>query len=335
MTKERGKFHTTRLFSLQLANHDGLFAPRERRPRNFAWVKIAALALPALVVFTFPSFQIGRGLLKDPGLRVPETLRQGEIFTMPVGEDDETVPVVAGRALGFIDGKKPMYVGAALKPFDFEVTFDFNDGDDHRRLKALVPRAKHPTYPFFVKHVHVLADETLAVDQEAEKAKLAHSKDGAEKLKEKLKLIPPAIQGKEAKAFERFDGNMRLRCWKTPTVEPLGIDPLKPRRHPRLGSLGAAGSGEIVYSGANDNGDYTVVLYHGGGLYTRYWGIRELKTPKSGRVNAGQTLGYVHLAPPRHDTPATWQALMSGVGGPGEVKTQALLELSSQLCDSK
>ena len=329
MRSERkpSRLQTTRMFSLQLANHDGLFAPREKPRRSFRWLKLAAFFFPAFVAFVFPSFKIGRAILKNPGLQVPESLRQGDLFTLPVGEDDEHVPLISGRTLGFVEGKTPLFIGAALKPFDFEVSFDFNDDDERKNLKGFVPRLKHPTYPIFVKRVHVVADETPPSEE----------RPSIRRETEKPSM-PPAFAAGETKAFERHDGNIRLRCWKSPSVEPLPIDPLKPRRNPRLGSLSAAGPGEVVhtgsYVGANGN-ETAVVVYHGGGLFTRYWGLKELRIPKSNRLNAGQTIGYVHLAPPKQATRPNWQVLMGGVGGPGEIKAQALLELSSRLCDSK
>jgi murein DD-endopeptidase MepM/ murein hydrolase activator NlpD len=50
-------------------------------------------------------------------------------------------------------------------------------------------------------------------------------------------------------------------------------------------------------------GESVVMLYHGGGLFTRYWGIRENRLPKNGRVSIGQTVGYVHLSANGKDLP--------------------------------
>jgi hypothetical protein len=128
---------------------------------------------------------------------------------------------------------------------------------------------------------------------------------------------------------------MRLRCWKEPTIEALGIDPLKPRRQPRIGSINAAGPGEIAYSASSGDSESVIVLYHGGGLFSRYWGIRENRLPKNGRVSIGQTVGYVALSANGKETPLNWQVLMGGYDGPVEIKVPSLLELSTRLCDSK
>jgi hypothetical protein len=318
--KKKGPIKTTRLFSLQLADHDGLFAPKARRRHSFAWLKLL-IYLPAAIFFFVPSYKIGRGALKDPGYKLPDTVMQGEVFTFPATEDDDVIPQMGGRSLSYIDGKAPMYIGAALGPTDFEINFQFND-DDKPRFKAMMEKLKHPTYPVFVKRIKV--------------TKLPETPDPAplRKGEEAPRTVPP-FDEKETRILARTDGFIRMRCWKEPVVEPVGVDPLKPRRHLRMGSLPAVGQGEVLFAGPIATGESLVVVYHGGGLFTRYWGLKETRVQKGAKVTTGQTIGYIPLAPPKKETHATWQAVMNITGTPGEVSRPSLLALSSRLCDSK
>lgn len=320
MSKKGKPIKTTRLFSLQLADHDGLFAPKQKRKFSYSWLKLI-FYIPATLLFLSPSFKIGRGFIKDPGYALPDSVTVGQIFTLPANEDDEIVPQIGGRPLSYIDGKNPIYIGAALGPTDFEINFQFND-DDRPRLKALVEKFNHPTYPFFVKRVRVTKPTEVEIKTEVSKS------DTAEK-------SAPTIDPKELKLLERHDGFVRMRCWKSPSVEPVGVDPLKPKRNQRLGTLTAVGQGEVLFSGPISNGENLVLVYHGGGLFTRYWGLKETRVNKGTKVTAGQTVGYIPLAPPRKETHATWQALMNVTGHASEVSRPSLLALSTRLCDSK
>lgn len=276
------------------------------------------ILLPALIAWMFPSFRLGRPDFLKPDIQLPDSLEVGELFTVPADENENMVPLVSGRPLGYVDGKTPLYVGAAVKPFNFEISFELLKEDPYSKLKGFIPRLEHPTFPVLVKRVKV--HETKAIESAEKPAR--------------QEITPPPIGPEEQSAYDRYDGKMRLRCWRQPAVEPLAVDPLRPRRNQRLGKLTSAGPGEVVYSSPKSESEKTVVIYHGGGLYTRYWGFKELRLPKDGRVTTGQTIGHVPLAPPRQPTPVYWQAIMNGAGGPGEINRENLLDLSSRLCDS-
>jgi len=329
MAKSKGQLKTTRLFSLQLADHDTLFAPRQRRRLPFHWLKLL-LYLPALALFFLPSFKIGRAVLREPGFKIPDSVERGDVFTIPASDKDDIVPHVAGHALAYVDTKTPFYLGAALQNSDLEINVAFHD-EQSPPFKRIVEKLKHPTYPLFVKHVHVTQAEPVPVSPAPASVKGRATTALPEERK------PPLIDAKEAKVLARFDGNVRLRCWKEPTVEPLGIDPLKPRRHNfRLGSLPAVAGGEVLYTGPSENdGGLIVLVYHGGGLFTRYWGLKEVRVQKGSKISVGQTVGNVLLAPPRHETKPTWQPLLNVGGTTAPVNPASVLALTSQLCDSK
>lgn len=329
MSERLERQQTKRLFSLQLADHDHLFSPQRKVRRSFSRLRTFLFFIPPLITLTFPSFQLGQAVWEDPGIELPNTLKVGNLFTIPVKDQTDAkafIPLVSGRALGFVDGKEPMYIGTAMSSFDFEVSLDFKKHDPYARLKGLIPKPEHPTYPLFVKRIDVISEPAPTEIEEAAKT----TRKEIEKI-----IPPPPIEAQEAAAYERHDGNMRLRCWRAPSIEPLGIDPLKPRRNPRLGSLSAVGPGEVVYSSPSSVAEKIIVLYHGGGLFSRYWGVRELRLPRNGRVITGQVIGNVHLAPARQVTKPHWQPLIGGVGGPGKVNPSVILDLSSRLCDSK
>lgn len=316
---------TTRLFSLQLANHDALFAPRVKSIVSYRWLKLLVLYFPALAFLMLPSFKLGRGFIKSPPYSIPDSIQHGELFTLPTNEDDDFVPQINGRTMGFIDGKSQFYLGAAPGQSDFNVTV--HHLEEKPRYKALVEKLRHPSYPLFVKRVHV---------KPAPEPELPKPAPAARGKSEELPKKPPGIDAKETRALERVDGNVRIRCWREPVVEPIGVDPLKPRRHQRLGSLAAAGQGEVVFAGSIAQGESTVLLYHGGGLFTRYYGLKELRVQKGSRVVTGQIVGHVPLNTAKNQpTKATWQPLMNVTGRLGPLNPQSLLALSSQLCDSK
>ena len=323
MRKKNGYVQTsTRLFSLQLAHHDSQFAPVRKKKSSCRSLKTVLILVTVLVGFSFPSFRIGRPSLQTPPVALPESLEVGELLTIPAGENGNMIPMTSGRPLGFVDGKTPLYVAAAIKPFGFEISFDLLHDDPYARLKVLLPRLENPVFPVVVGRIKV---------READPAELEEKSARSDTFKP---LSPPPISAEEASIYNRFDGKMRLRCWRQPVVEPLAIDPLRSRRNQRLGKISAAGPGEVVYTSPQSESEKTVVIYHGGGLFTRYWGIKELRLPKDGRVTTGQTIGHVPLAPPRQTTPPYWQAIMNGSGGHGDVNREDLLNLSSRLCDS-
>ena len=314
---------TTRLFSLQLAAHDQKFGPKYRAPRSYRWLKWLAFYFPALILAGSPSFKLGRAALKTPPFEVPKSLQLGEVFTLPAAptsEEDQLVPQVAGRPLVRIDGQTPLYFGAATNPAGFDVSFFYRASDASVRVKlaSLVPKFEHPTFPLFVKHVEVSKVEATEADP-------VKPTNGAR----------PNFSEKENKALGRTDGNVKLRCWKTPAVVPLGVDPLRARSKPRLATLNAAGSGEVAHVSPNGASESVVLLYHGGGVYTRYWGLKETRLRLGEKVSAGQNLGYVALAMNKPANAPPPAAQWSAHFGTSELNTPSLLGLSSRLCDSK
>ncbi len=323
--QDRRPIKTTRLFSLQLADHDNLFSPGEKRRLSFHWLRLV-IYVPAIALFLLPSFRLGQAILQIPSYSLPDSVVRGEIFTLP-GSNANLVPQIAGRSLPFIDAKTPLFIGTAPSSSEFDISLMFKD-QKHNPLLRVIETLTHPTYPLFVKRVRVSAPQVSPASESA------RGKNESEK------KLPPEFTTTQIKILERFDGNIRLRCWKEPVVDAIGVDPLKPRKHARLATLSAAGSGEVVYAGPSSNGEAAeVLLYHGGGLFTRYWDLKEARVQKGSKVGAGHTVGHVLLAPTNKETPARWQVFMNVGGVPinpqGEINPQSVLALSSQLCDSK
>lgn len=326
MSNKSRPIKTTRLFSLQLADHDNLFAPRQKPRVTFSWLKLVTF-IAGFCFFLAPSFKIGQAILKSPAFKIPQSVTKGDLFTIPVDEDEDDIPQIGGRPLSYVDGKTPFYIGAALRPNDFEISIQFGD-DDHPRIKGMIEKFRHPTYPLFVQNVHVTPATVAAAPTPVPR--------GTKIAPEDEPKAPPAFTSAENKVLARFDGHLRLRCWKEPSVEAVGIDPLKPRRHVHYGTMPAVGGGEVVFVGPSESeGNSDVLVYHGGGLFTRYWALKEVRVQKGSKVTAGQTIGHVQLAPPKHVTHPTWQPLMNVAGSIGEINPQSVLALSSRLCDSK
>jgi hypothetical protein len=323
--RDQRPIKTTRLFSLQLADHDNLFSPGEKRRRPIEW-RHFLVCFPAIAFFFFPSFKLGQALMQKPHFPLPDSVVRGELFTLP-GDNVNVVPQIAGRSLAFIDAKIPLFVGASPGASEFEVSFFYKD-KKHNPLMRVIETLKHPKYPLFVKRIRVTPPQLIA------RVETLRSKTESEN------KLPPEFTAAATKALDRFDGNIRLRCWKEPIIDPIGVDPLRPRRHARLATLSAAGSGEVVYAGPSANGEASeVLLYHGGGLFSRYWDLKETRVQKGSKVGIGHTVGHVLLAPANHVTHARWQVFMKVGGAPinpqSELNPQSVLALSAQLCDSK
>jgi hypothetical protein len=350
MNQRAPKDKTTRLFSVQLADHDHYFAPKQKRRRRMQWLALIKYS-PAFFCFLFPSYHLGVAVFKDPGVKIPESLIRGDAFTLP-GDDEDLVPIMNGRKMMFIDGKNPIYLAVTPKGPNLEISYDFLDTDERSRLKALVPKPKHPTYPLFVKQVRVLETPVAlaAVIGTQAPVSLVSPPQALPSLASTLafEVRPaPSLTETELNELARKDGKARLRCWKEPHVDPLAVDLIK-RRRLHMGSIQTAGQGEVVLVTPLDGPsgpEFSLLIYHGGGLFTRYWNLVELRVRKGTKVNTGQIIGNVALAQPlnlrkgkqERLTPATWAPVMGGANGlaPAIVNAQSLLAVSSQLCDSK
>lgn len=321
-------YRTTRLFALQVSDHDAHWGGRRRDPNKNRLRMIInfIIILPALVLFFTPSFKIGRLVFRAPTFEIPTSAKQGSVFTLPVDEEFESVKL-EGHTLPEIKSKSPKYLAAVntVQPI-MDLVLTYKAPATEISLKSLIPKFEHPTYSVFTKTIKVehlsAADEAQSIAKENAKPK----DDGTRT----MTSIPT-----DPKIFSRTDGMISASCWHAPTLEEipqLGVRQGR-RPGPRMATLSAAGAGEVVQMGIT-NGvgtEKSVTLYHGGGIFTRYHGVRDYRVGKGDRIQAGQAVAIVEFGNAKKPAIARWDLHM----GDTELNRESFLALSSQLCDSK
>lgn len=327
------KQNSSRLFALQVANHDSHWSgprrdPDGRRNRIRRLINFLII-LPAILLFLLPSFKLGRLLYRAPDFTVPDSARQGSVFTLPVEEDFESLKL-EGHTLPEIKSKNPMYLAAvntAAPIMDLVLTY--KSPEKKLSLKSLVPKFDHPTYSVFTKQIKVdhptAAEEANTIAQEAQAAR-----DAKEKGTTHQTSIPT-----DPKIYARNDGAISATCWTKPDLEEipqLGIRQGR-RPGPRMATLSAAGSGEVVQIGIT-NGvgtEKSVILYHGGGLFSRYHGVKDYRVRRGDHIQAGQAIAVVDAGSAKKPATARWDLYLNDT----ELNRESFLALSSQLCGSK
>ena len=308
------KLKTTRLFSLQLEQHDGFYGPPpkytfgQRLWRGF-------LLLPAVILFFMPTFQLGKTAFKAAPVAVPSALSVGDLFLMPEHET-MSAPYFAGGPMSRVRGKQPSYMAAVPPAPSVEMGFTFvepepaeiKDADPKKkrsRPRLKMPSMKHPIVELFHHRIK----------------------------------IAPAAERFPASAVDlgtprtRWDGSPDLSCWTAPTAKPIEDVPLMIRRRGltkmKVAAVSVVGPGEVAMTSGSGT-ERSVLVYHGGGLYTRYMDLAEVAVKKGDRVRAGARIGAVPMAG-RKPASVQWKAWL----GKTPVNPQSLLEQSSRLCGSK
>jgi Peptidase family M23 len=316
------------MFALQVANHDSYWGgpPRDFERNRLRTFLKALLLLPAVALFLMPSFKIGRLTFRAPEFQIPSSAKQGSVFTLPVEEEFESVKL-EGHTLPEIKSKTPMYLAAVNTSSPImDLVLTYKAPETHLSLKSLMPKFEHPTYSVYTKQIKVerlsAAEEAQAIARENEKSKDDHSRQ--------MSSIPT-----DPKVFSRNDGVISATCWQNPVLEEipqLGVRQGR-RPGPRMATLSAAGSGEVVQIGIT-NGvgtEKSVVIYHGGGVFSRYHGVKDYRVRRGDRIQAGQAIAVVDAGTVKKPAAPRWDLHL----GDTELNRESFLALSSQLCDSK
>jgi hypothetical protein len=136
-----------------------------------------------------------------------------------------------------------------------------------------------------------------------------------------------------AEAPEREDGEFEASCWLAPSsAEGNGMVRAPAPGEAVLPAAAAAPSPApkaATASGAASAGVKTLLIYHGGGVYSRLGPLRELVARGGERLAAGQVVGYAGSGDRGDRAPlARWDVLWKGK----PVNAVAFLDLSRQLC---
>jgi len=211
--------------------------------------------------------------------------------------------------------KQPMFLVAASSVPQLDLVLNYRAPEKKLSLKSLLPHFDHPVYDVFNKQIKIdpPAEDTTAITGETK--------------------LPPAIPAIDSKTFTRTDGLVAASCWKQPSLEEMPPPPWRPgrRQPPRQAALTAAGQGEVVQVTSPVQGERTVLVYHGGGLYSRYYGLRDSKVRKGDRITAGQQIATTEAGNWKKPATARWDLFLNQT----ELNRSSFLALSSQLCETK
>lgn len=310
------KFKTNKIFALQTASYDYGFGPRQKMTR-FQKIVRGILVTPGVLLFLLPSFKIGLGLQRPPAFEVPDKVTKGSVFTVPVDPTLQTI-MLEGKSLPEIKGSKPALLAVAKTEPSMDLVLIYKGPERKFSPKNLLPKLEHPTFEVFAKQIAVEAPPTEPEPQPGKKKK---------------ESTPPTVYEPDPALMSRTDGAAQAACWSEPKTNVL---PQKPNRDYRrlpvqYANLTAMAPGEVVKIDSLKGGAKNVVVYHGGGLFSRYLELRETLVRKGEKVQGGQELGMLSLGTWRTPIKPRWDIYL----GTTELNPQNFLALSTQLCDSK
>lgn len=303
------------MFALQVSGHDSSWGgPKEPSSKLKRAIQIAIL-LPGVALFLMPSFKLGRPTMRAPHFSLPDSMKQGSVITVPADADVSSVKL-EGHSLPEVKSKPPMFLVAASSVPQLDLVLNYKAPEKKISLKSLLPRFEHPVYDVFNKQIKIDPAESETSTDIVGETRAAPS--------------TPAIG---TDAFTRTDGLVAASCWKQPALEDLPPPPARPGRRPppKQAALTAAGPGEVIQVTSPVQGERTVLIYHGGGLYSRYYGVRDSKMHKGDRVSAGQAIATTEAGNWKKPATARWDLFLNRT----ELNRSSFLALSQQLCETK
>jgi hypothetical protein len=309
-----GKYKTTRMFAVQVENFDGLYGPRMKMTR-FQKIVRGILITPGVLLFLLPSFKLGLQHQRPPAFEIPDKVTKGSVFTVPIDDSLETI-TLDGQSLPAIKGPKPALLAVAKSEPQMQLVMIYKHPERKISIERLKPKFEHPSFEIFAKDIAV---EPAPPAPEPPKSKKA--------------ATPPTPYEPDATLMARHDGQAQAACWSEPKTNVL---PQKGTRDWRklpvqYANLTAMAPGEVVKVEALKGGAKNVVVYHGGGLFTRYLELRESLVRKGDKILAGQEIGMLSLGTWKTPIKPRWDIYL----GTTELNPPNFLALSTQLCDSK
>ncbi len=310
------KYRTTKILALQVSNHDSYWGGPKEAPSRWRMVLKLIILTPAFLLFIIPSFKIGRAVYRTPAFNLPDSVKLGSVFTVP-GDSDVSSVQLEGHSLPELKSKQPLFLVAASSVPQLDLVLNYKAPERRLSFKSLIPHFENPSYDVFTKQIKIdprEKEETLSIT-------------GLQPTNHEV--TPPSV---DAKTFARTDGLIAASCWKEPALEELPA-PIVRNGHrppPRAAALTAAGPGEVTQV-IPSAGEKTVIVYHGGGLYSRYYGVKDTKVRKGDHVVSGQVIATTDAGNWRKPASARWDLFL----GSTELNRSNFLALSSRLCDSK
>ena len=309
------KYKTTKILALQVSNHDNSWGGPKEAPSLLKRLIQIAIIIPGVVLFLIPSFKIGRAIYRVPRFSLPDSMKQGTVITVP-GDSEVTSVQLEGRTLPELKSKQPLFLVAASNVPQLDLVLNYKAPEKKLSLKSLLPHFEHPEYDVFDKQIKIDPAETVTTTDIVGETRVA-----------------PSIPAIDAKSFSRNDGLVAASCWKQPALEELPPPIVRSGRRPqpRQAALTAAGPGEVIQVTSPVQGERTVLIYHGGGLYSRYYGVRDTKIRKGDRVQAGAQIATTDAGNWKKPATARWDLFLNQT----ELNRSSFLALSSRLCETK
>lgn len=306
------RFRSNRFFLVALADHDstfGSFMPGTEPTTLLRKIALFFTIAPAVLLVLFPSFDLGQAVFREPSFKLPDSVLVGEILSLPMGEI--TNPEISGRPFEAAANRNPFYFGvvsSANLPM-LDLSFNFVPTDTKWHPRKLLPRFHHPGVSHFSKKIPVAEAAITPLTA-----------------KEKQIADDPAL----AEIFKRHDGKANAGCWREPKTTEVTTPARKHRgRISRVATVTSAAPGEVVFVSAANIAEKTVVLYHGGGLFTRYKGLKDTRL-QTGQMVKEEMIGLISL-----DRQSIASADWDIIWEKSEINPQNFLALSAQICGSK
>ena len=315
------QFRTNRVFAMQSAAYDDLFGPREKLTRVQKIIR-AILITPGILLFLLPSFRIGTQIQRPPTFEVPDKVVKGSVFTVPEDASLQTI-MLGGQALPEIKSKNPALLAVAKTEPTMDLVLIYKRPTKELSLKSLLPKFEHPSFEVYSKQIAVEPAPTPAPEP------TIHSKKGKAKETAAVATIYPP----DANLMSKTDGLANAACWTEPKTIKIPQKPNRDWHHlpVEYANLTSMAAGEVVRVEGLKGGAKNIVVYHGGGLFSRYLELKDVLVRKGDKIQAGQELGMMSLGTWRTPIKPRWDIWL----GMTEINPPSFLALSSQLCDSK
>lgn len=296
--------------------------PREKKD-YLGKVCSLLIFVPAVLLIFAPSFKLGMVELKTPPFEVPSKMTVGHLFTFPAS-DEILFPQFSGRPFSRADKPQPLFAGAASFPGEQDFRFIYRAEDKRLSLKVLLPKFSHPKMFAFQKVIYV-EPAILSPNTSEAQRQIASVLEGE----------TPEVGLDSSIFLSRTDGSMSLACWKEPSIVKLDSQAPNLIRRRRqiatLAALTAPAPGEVVALQTDESNRRSLVLYHGGGLFTRYTNLKDFRVRRGEKIVPGQPIAVLDHFSRKERAVPEWEIYW----GSTQISPENLLVLSSQLCDSK
>jgi murein DD-endopeptidase MepM/ murein hydrolase activator NlpD len=335
-----------RLF-VHLSDYDDSFVVKKRDWTPLKRVLIAIGLTPAFITFIFPSYKLARTAHRDPTFEIPTQVHAGEPYVIPM--TDEVITARAnGRPLGVTSTNPKYYFGTVDVDEAKGITLDFAYASEPqpKKTKWLDRLTTHPTVYYYQKIVAVVPAPSNVINRVSLPTRVIANYDTEEGLDNN---VPAEVVGGPG-----HTPNIEASCWKAPlatnmanaTLLPFGVMRSKVSGSSTSGAyrhigvdlftsqdqtVMSAGAGQVIAVLDKPHPGRTVIISHGGTLFSRYTHLKEAIVRKGDRVKAGSEIGT--SGPGRkYDAPRLhWDIFFAKK----PVNPQSLLALSARLCEPK